>query len=151
MALRGRRIDNYLESWCLVCSESLDIWVLSTSFKKSNIHWPQQPLTEKVLKSVQNWIFDDLFHKNGPASVFLVPGTIQSSRSGSSLMKKGFRGCWGHWGCRGRWGCWGCRGSNAWKITNEDFRVIQVLDFSFILMFWKNRIWGRITKYHFEF
>ena len=26
------------------------IWVLSTSFQKSNIDWPQQPPTEKVLK-----------------------------------------------------------------------------------------------------
>ena len=49
-------------------------------------------------------------------------------------------GCWGHWG---HWGCWGCRvhggckGSKAWKITNDDCRVIQVPEFSFILMFWK--------------
>ena len=33
-----------LKSW------DLDIWVLSTSFQKSNIGWPQQPLTERVLK-----------------------------------------------------------------------------------------------------
>ena len=30
-----------------------------------------------------------------------------------------------------------CRGSKAWKITTEDFRVIRVLEFSFILMFRK--------------
>ena len=32
--------------------------------QKSNIGWPQQPLAEKVLKSVKNWIFDDELHKN---------------------------------------------------------------------------------------
>ena len=31
-------------------SGGLDIWVSSTSFQKSNIGWPQQPLTERVLK-----------------------------------------------------------------------------------------------------
>ena len=28
-----------------------------------------------------------------------------------------------------------CRGSKAWKITTEDFKVIQVVEFSFTLMF----------------
>ena len=27
--------------------------------------------------------------------------------------------------------------SKAWKITTEDFRVIKILEFSFILMFWR--------------
>ena len=49
-ALRGRRIHNLIELWCLVGSGGLDIWVSSTSFQKSNIGWPQQPLTERVLK-----------------------------------------------------------------------------------------------------
>ena len=44
-----------------------------------------------------------------------------------------FRGCWGHWGCRG---------SKSWKISTKDFRVIRVLEFSFILMFRKNKIDG---------
>ena len=48
--LRGRRIHNFIELWCLVGSGGLDIWVSSTSFQKSNIGWPQQPLTERVLK-----------------------------------------------------------------------------------------------------
>ena len=39
------------------------------------------------------------------------------------------------WGCRGHWGY---RGSKAWKITTENFRVTQDLEFSFTLMFWKN-------------
>ena len=63
-------------------------------------------------------------------------------------------GCIGHWGHRGCWGCrghWGCRDSKAWKITIEDVKVIQVAEFSFILMFWKNLFWGRIMKYKDEF
>ena len=55
-ALRVRRIHNFIELWCLVGSGGLEIWVLSTSFQKSNIGWPQQPLTERVLK------FDMNFH-----------------------------------------------------------------------------------------
>ena len=151
MALRGRRINNFLELWCLLASGGLDIWVSSTSFQKSNIGWPQQPLTEKVLISVKNWIFDDTFYKKGPVLVILVPGMIQPSGSVIFLMKWGCKGHWGHrgcWGCRGHWGCWG---SKVWKITTEDFRVIQVLEFSFILMFWKKYFFGRIMKYHIEF
>ena len=71
--------------------------------------------------------------------VVWVPGMIQPSGSAKNLMKWG---CWGHWGYVGYWGCWGhrgCRCSNDWKITTEDFRVIQVLEFSFILMFWKKK------------
>ena len=61
-------------------------------------------------------------------------------------MKWGFWGHWGYWGCwgcRGHCGCWGwwgqggCRGPKAWKITTKDFRVIKVLEFRFILMFWR--------------
>ena len=114
------------------------IWVSSTSFQKSNIAWPQQPPTEKVQISVKNWIFDDLFHKKGLVLVIWVLGIIQLSIWVKFLIK------WGCWGHRGHWGCWGCRGnwdysgSNAWKITTEDFRVTQDLEFSFTLMFWKN-------------
>ena len=55
-------------------------------------------------------------------------------------MKWCCRGHWGHWGCWGCWGHSGRRSSKAWKITTGDFRVIQVLEFSFILMFWKIKI-----------
>ena len=41
MALRGRRINNFVELWCLVASGGVDIWVSSTSFQKSIIGWPQ--------------------------------------------------------------------------------------------------------------
>ena len=53
------------------------VWVWSASFQKSNIGWPQQPPTEMLLISVKNWIFEDPFHKKGPALVILVPGMIQ--------------------------------------------------------------------------
>ena len=64
MPLRCRRTNNCVEIWCLVALGGVDIWVSWPSFQKSNIGWPQQPLAEKVLKSVKNWIFDDEFHKN---------------------------------------------------------------------------------------
>ena len=56
------------------------------------LFWPHGASTASVRKRaiyilVQNWIFDDPFHKNEPALIILVPGTIQSSRSESSLMK----------------------------------------------------------------
>ena len=57
MALMGRRINIFVELWCLVASGGLDIWVSWTSFQKSNISWPQQPPTGKVLKF--NMIFHD--------------------------------------------------------------------------------------------
>ena len=40
--------------------------------------------------------------------------------------------------------------SKAWKITTEDFRVIQVLEFSFILIVWKKKFFGRNMKYQVE-
>ena len=40
-------------------------------------------------------------------------------------MKWSCWGHWGHWGCWNHWGHWDCRGFKAWKITTEDFRVIQ--------------------------
>ena len=49
MALRGSRIENFDELWCLVALGGLEFCVLSTSFQKSNVGWPQQPPTETVL------------------------------------------------------------------------------------------------------
>ena len=46
--LRGRRINNFIDLWCLVASGGADICVLSTSFQKNDIGWPQQPPTERV-------------------------------------------------------------------------------------------------------
>ena len=123
-----------------------------------------QPLFKKVASAglnslrqkgyqilVKNWVFDDPFNKKRQVLVILVPGMIQPSGSVNFLMKWGCRGHWGHWGCWGCRGHWGCRGSKAWKITTEDFRVIHVIKFSFIWMFWKEKVLGRIKKYHVEF
>ena len=64
MPLRDRRINIYLEFGCLVASGGVDIWVSSICFQKSNIDWPQQPLTEKVLK------FNMIFHDSTPKNFF---------------------------------------------------------------------------------
>ena len=48
MALRGSRTVNFGELWCPVALGGLEFCVSSTSFQKSNIGWPQQPLTEKT-------------------------------------------------------------------------------------------------------
>ena len=97
-ALRGRKINNFVELWCLVASRGYKFWVSWISCQKSNIGCPQQPLTEKVLKSVKNWIIDDPFHKNGPVLVILVPGMIKPSGWVFFLIKWGCWGHWGHWG-----------------------------------------------------
>ena len=101
--------------------------------------------------SVKNWIFDDPFHKKGLILVIWVLGMIKPSGSVDVLMKWGCWSHWGHWGCWGHCGHWGCRGFKAWKITTEDFKVIQAFEFSFIFMFWKKVFLGRTIKYHIEF
>ena len=151
MALRGRRINNFAELWCLVASGDMEIWVSSTSFQKSNIGWPQQPRTERDQISVKNWIFDGPFHKKGLVLIIWVLGMIQPSGSVIFLMKWGCWGHWGHWGCWGCRGHWGCKGSKALKITSDDYNVIQVHEFSFILMFWKQIFFVRIMKHQVEF
>ena len=50
MTLRGSRIRNFDDSWCLGPLGGLEFCVSSTSFQKSNIGWPQQPLTGGVLE-----------------------------------------------------------------------------------------------------
>merc|ERR1712140_92327 len=57
-ALRGKRINNFKDLWCLVASRGLEICVSSTSFQKNDIGWPQQPQTEIVLK------FNTIFHNS---------------------------------------------------------------------------------------
>ena len=113
----------------------MTFWYLQSVFKKSNIGWPQQPRTEKISDTSKKLDFWWSIQQKTLVLVILVPGMIQPSGSGSSWMKWG---CWGHWGHRGCWGCWGhwgCRGSKAWKITTEGFRLIQVLELSFIYIF----------------
>ena len=70
---------------------------------------------------------------------------METSSSVIFLTKWGWRGHWGHQGCWGCGGHWGCKGSKARKITTDDCRVIQVPEFSFILMFWKQIFFVRMT------
>ena len=49
MALRGSKIENFDELWCLGALGGFDLCVSPTSFQKSNIGWPQNPPTEKLL------------------------------------------------------------------------------------------------------
>ena len=118
------------------------------AFKKMTLAGLNSLWQKRYQISVKNWIFDVPFHKKGLVLVIWVLGMIKPSGSVDLLMK---RGCRGHWGCWGHWGHWGCRGLEAWKITTEDFRVIQAFEFSFIFMFWKNLFLGRIMKYNIEF
>ena len=60
MALRGRNIENFDAVSLTAWSRGLPICVSSTSFPKSSIGWPQQPLTEKMLK------FTLIFHDSTP-------------------------------------------------------------------------------------
>ena len=87
MALRGRRINNFIDLCSLVGSGGVDILVLSTSSQKSNKGWPQQPLTEKVHISVKIWSFDDPLLKTKPVVVISMPGMIQSSGAVIFVMK----------------------------------------------------------------
>ena len=87
MALRGRRIENFLEIWWQVAPRVVDICVSSISFQKNDVGWPQQPPTEIVLILVKNWIFDGPFPQKGPVLVILVPWLIQPSQSVIFFMK----------------------------------------------------------------
>jgi hypothetical protein len=64
MALRGRRIENFDDISLGACSQGLPISISSTSFQKSTLCWPQQPLTEKVLK------FNLINHGSTPQNFF---------------------------------------------------------------------------------
>ena len=153
MALRGRKIENFDDISLAAWSQGLLICVSSISFWKK-LHWLASTASDRKAKGcqilVKNWIFDDPFLKKGPLLVILGPGMIQSSSSVNFLMKWGCWGHWGHWGFWGCWGHWGCRDSKAWKMITRNFRVILVLKFSFILMFWKEKFWVRIMKYQVE-
>ena len=64
MALRGKKIENFYDISLAAWSRGLPICVSSTNFQKSSIGWPQQPLTEKVLK------FNLIFHDSTPKNIF---------------------------------------------------------------------------------
>ena len=52
MALRGSRIENFDELWCLGASRGLEFCVSSTSFSKSKIDCPQQPPKSMDIRQV---------------------------------------------------------------------------------------------------
>ena len=90
MTLRGRRINIFIRLWCLVASGGLHICVLSTSFQKNYLSWPQQPPTEKVQKF--NMIFDDsnlkqLFFKHKNKAEFKCQYDSEVLSSGFSGLK----------------------------------------------------------------
>ena len=90
MALRGKKNENFVESYCAQWLH--EVWKFEFHppvFKKVTSAGlsTQQPLTEIVLISIKNWIFDDPFLKKGPVMVILVPGMIQPSQSVTFLMK----------------------------------------------------------------
>ena len=86
MALRGSRVENFDEWRCLVALVGFNFSVSSTSFQKSSIGWPQQPLTENVLK-FNSFLRIDLFCCI--AKIFLE-GRIMKYFSNFSV-----GGCWG--------------------------------------------------------
>ena len=57
MALRGRKINNFVELCSLVALGDVEICVPSKSFQKINIGWPQQPPTERVLNIIEKLDF----------------------------------------------------------------------------------------------
>ena len=73
----------------------LELWLKPAWLRLITTHWTQQLLAERVTYIIEKWIFDDPFHKKGPVLVILVPGMIQPSKLGSSLMKCSCRGCGG--------------------------------------------------------
>ena len=120
----------------------LDIWVLSISFQKSCIGWPQQPLTERISDISEKLGFWWSIPKKGESLVILVPGKIQPSGSVIFL-----------WNEAGKVNetmevVEACRV----KITTEDFRCEKmILEFSLILIFLKNidliESWNIILKF----
>ena len=86
----------------------LPIWVSLISFQKSNISWPQQPLTEKMLK------FNMIYHDSTPMiGSYLAPKWpiwvlfcgMHQQKSNFSLLSVG--------------GCWDQPMLLFWKLINE--------------------------------
>ena len=79
MTLRGSRIKNLDELWRLGALGGLEFCVSSTSFRKSDIGWPQQPPTEKLLK------FDLIFHDSTKKLLFSKHQNKLNSRTWMTL------------------------------------------------------------------
>ena len=132
----------------------LGIWVSSTNFWKSNIGWPQQPPSERVpyiseklglwwsisqrMTSIGHFgAIDDqtirirIFFWGNRAVKAVEAIEVAEAAEASEVSEA-------------------VEVSKAWKITTEDFRVIQVLELRFILMFWNKWFFGRLIKYQVE-
>ena len=48
MALRSRRINNFIDFPVIAWSGAMGIWLLTLRFHKSDIGWPPQPLKERM-------------------------------------------------------------------------------------------------------
>ncbi len=57
MVLRGRKNENFDDISLTAWSKGLTICVLSTSFQKNSIGWPQQPPTERVSVMIEKLDF----------------------------------------------------------------------------------------------
>ena len=109
-----------------------EIWVSSTSLKKVTLAGLYRKNSD-ISKNLDLWSciqlkgtrIDNLCARNDQNIMSSNPFWWNEAVKVIEAMEI-VQGCGGHWGCRG---------SQAWNITNE-FEVIQVLDFSFILMFW---------------
>ena len=77
MALGGSGIKNVDDLWCLGASGRLEFCVSSVSFQNSNIGWPQQPPTEKLLK------FNMTFHDSTKKTFFFKTSKKYQNRLNS--------------------------------------------------------------------
>ena len=120
MTLRGKRINTFLELWCLVASGGLDFCVLSTSFQINDIGWPQQPPTERVSDISEKLDFWWSIPQKGTGFDHL------GARDDPNIRISNFF-----------WWNEAAEVVEAVDVFEADYcRVIQVPEFSFILMFW---------------
>ena len=127
MALRGSRIKNFDELWCLVASGGLEICVSSTIFQKNYISWPQQPPTEKVLE------FNMIFHDSTPQKRFfqnikikLNSNTWMTLKSSVVIFQalKPLQPQWPQWPQQPQWPQWPQQPHFIKKSTDSDDLII---------------------------
>ena len=137
MALRGRMTTNFIKLLCLVALGWLHFCVSSASFQKIGIGWPQQSPTERVSDISKILDFWWSILQNGTGIDHLGACNDQSIKISKNFDEMRLLRSLRPLRLLSHWGHWGCRGFKAWKITTEDFRVIQAFEFSFIFMVWK--------------
>ena len=127
MPLRDRRINIYLGFWCLMASWGVDIWVSSICFQKSNIDWPQQPPTEKVLKL--NMIFHDSTKKTFFQNIKIKLNSNAWMTLKSSVVifqaLKPLQPQWPQWPQQPQWPQWPQQPHFIKKITDPDGLIIS--------------------------